>query len=131
MKAIFATLLLLLSLNSLAQINPNETPVCTTNKAGEYLIELAGCGNYIDIYLYDPKEKPVRGGIELKGKAEFYYLDETCASSEFIQYEWSNSLRAEVPGPGFYNFKVTLVIQNDTISTYFDNSCDLRAQLNK
>ena len=120
----------LLFFTGLAQITPDQTPVCTTKKAGRYLVELAGCGNYVDIYLYTLREKPVRG-TELKGKAEFFYLDESCARSEFIQYERTNSLRAEVPFPGFYNFKVTLIIQSDTISTYFDNTCDLRAQINK
>jgi len=130
MKNIIAGLLVFFFLNNKAQVDLNETPGCTTKKAGHYLIELAGCNNYIDIYLYDLKGKQVRG-IQVNGKAEFFYLDETCATSEFVQYERTNALRAVVPGPGFYNFKVTLLIKNDTISAYFDNSCDLRAQIKK
>ncbi|WP_317897673.1 hypothetical protein [Aurantibacillus circumpalustris] len=130
MKQILSVLMLLFFLTDTAQIIHSETPVCTTKKAGNFLIELAGCNNYIDIYLYDLKEKPVRG-IELNGKAEFHYLDETFSKADFVQYGRTNSLRAEIPGPGFYNFKVTLVIKNDTITTYFDNTCDLRAQAKK
>jgi hypothetical protein len=129
MKTCLPIIALLCILNSNAQERSIE-PTCAIKKAGHYLVELAGCTNYIDIYLYDLKEKPVRG-LELKGKAEFFYLDETCASSDFIQYERSNALRAEIPGPGFYNFKVSLIIRSDTISTYFDNTCDLRAEIRK
>lgn len=108
----------------------DPSPGCDTKKAGRYLVELAGCNNYIDLYLYHQRAKPVRG-LEIKGKAEFFYLDETMTSSDLIQYERTNALRAEIPGPGFYNFKVTLIIKSDTISTYFDNSCDLRAENKK
>ena len=45
---------------------------CTMKNAGDYNVELAGCRNTLDIYLYDKDLMPVRGK-SLSGYVEFFY----------------------------------------------------------
>lgn len=127
MKAILPGIMLLVCLTGTAQTSAIKSPACKVHRAGNYFIELADCVNYIDIYLSNLKGNPVRG-IALSGSVEFRYIDKTCARSELIQYKKTNSLRTEVPASGFYDLKITLFIKGDTISSYFCNGCNLRAQ---
>lgn len=105
-----------------SKCDPNQ---CTTKASGNYKVELAGCSNHLDIYVLNQEAVPLRN-MEITGTAEFFYLDETSLTTDFKQFFRTNSLRAHVPVPGFYNCKVKLIIGNETIEVYFDNECDLR-----
>lgn len=111
-----------------AQNSKCDPNTCTMKTSGKYSIELAGCNNYLDIYVLDELGKPL-GNTLIKGNVEFFYLDETSLLVPFKQFFRTNSLRAKVPCPGFYNCRVILTIGTDICDVYFDNECDLRAQL--
>lgn len=100
-----------------------DSGTCTVKHNGKYTVELAGCNNYLDIFVYDAYMRPLKGKV-IDGTAEFFYLDETSLSSAFRQYFKTHSLRAKIPVAGFYNCKVTLTIHDEVIEVYFDNECD-------
>ena len=126
----FSTLLLILSLffttSLLSQGSKCEPNQCTTKASGRYKVELAGCTNYLDIYVLDENGTPLRN-IAITGTCEFFYLDETSLITNFKQFFRTNSLRAHVPAQGFYNCKVKLMIDHEIVEMYFDNECDLRS----
>lgn len=133
MKTIFTSFFLMSMLLSVsgslcAQKSTCDPNACTTVSSGKYNIELAGCDNYLDIYVLDAFGKPLKN-VAITGQVEFFYLDETSLMVPFKQYFRTNSLRAKVPCQGFYNCRVALHIHTDTCEIYFDNECDLRAQL--
>jgi len=103
---------------------------CTTKISGKYKVELAGCRNYLDIYLLDSKNRPVRGE-EIRGTVEYFFLDKSSISSEFEQYYRSNSLRAIIPSSVFTRCRITLEVNDEFITVYFNNECNLRVQLIK
>jgi hypothetical protein len=109
-----------------AQNSKCEPGKCTVNISGKYKVELAGCNNYIDIYVLDETHSPV-SNKHITGTVEFFYMDETSLMASFQQFFKTNSLRAKVPVHGFYNCKITLNIGTDIIVTYFDNECDPRS----
>ena len=126
-----STLLLILSAllfttGLCAQGSKCEPNQCTTKASGRYKVELAGCSNYLDIYVLDETGAPLRN-TSITGTVEFFYLDETSLISSFKQFFKTNSLRAHVPAQGFYNCKVKLIINNEIVEMYFDNECDLRS----
>lgn len=110
-----------------AQNSKCEPNSCTLKASGGYKVELAGCSNYLDIYVLDANEVPLRN-TRITGTVEFFYLDETSLMTDFKQYFRTNSLRAPIPSQGFYNCKVKLTIGNEVVEVYFDNECDLRAR---
>lgn len=98
---------------------------CTIKTAGRYLVELAGCNDYLDIYVLDDNNLPVKNK-EITGTVEFYYLDETSLIAGFKQFFKTNSLRAHIPAKGFYNCQIKLRIGFDTLEVFFDNECNLK-----
>jgi hypothetical protein len=108
-----------------AQNSKCEPGQCTVKASGKYKIELAGCNNYLDIYLLDETHSPV-SNKHITGTVEFFYLDETSLMTSFQQFFKTNSLRAKIPVQGFYNCKITLNVGTDIIVMYFDNECDLK-----
>lgn len=111
-----------------AQGKKCDPETCTMKCSGNYCIELAGCDAYLDIYVLDLLARPLKNK-DIQGSVEFCYLDETSLTAPLKQFFNTNSLRAKVPAPGFYNCKVSLFIGQDTSEVYFDNECDLRVQL--
>lgn len=108
-----------------AQNSKCEPNQCTTKASGNYRVELAGCSNYLDIYVLDSNGEPLRN-TAITGSVEFFYLDETSLITNFKQYFRTNSLRAHVPAQGFYNCKVKLIVNHEMVEMYFDNECNLR-----
>lgn len=117
------TLLTLMMYSAQAQEFKCDSSTCTIKHNGTYKIELAGCHNYLDIYVYDEKGHSIKNST-IQGMAEFFYLDETTLSSPFTQFFKTHSLRAKIPVAGFYNCRVLLEIHGETVSVYFDNECD-------
>jgi hypothetical protein len=101
-------------------------PGCVMKPAGNYFIELAGCNEYLDIYVYDIRKVPLRN-VTLAGAVEFYYPDESVARAELIQYYTTNRLSARIAGPGFRNCRVLLQVNGKDVSALFQNECELRA----
>jgi hypothetical protein len=133
MKTVFNTCFLLGFLISIsgtlsAQHSKCDSNTCTTKRSGTYRVELAGCDNFLDLYVLDASGSPLKN-VPIKGDAEFFYLDETSLMVSLKQFFKTNSLRAKVPCSGFYNCRVILTIDTEICEVYFDNECDLRAQL--
>lgn len=128
----FSTCLLLFVLIALsgslcAQSSKCDENKCTVKSSGKYSIELAGCDPYLDVYVLDIFGHPVKNK-PITGTVEFFYLDETSLAVSFRQFFSTNSLRAKIPCPGFYNCKVSLLIGTEACEVYFDNECDLQAR---
>lgn len=117
---------LLFTASLYAQGSTCEPNQCTTKASGKYKVELAGCSNYLDIYVLDADGMPLRN-TTITGSCEFFYMDETSLITSFKQFFHTNSLRAHVPVQGFYNCKVKLIINNDIVEMYFDNECYLKS----
>jgi hypothetical protein len=124
-SCIIAILIFLCALTGQAQNSKCEPNQCTTKASGNYKVELAGCSNYLDIYVLDKNGEPLRN-TAITGSVEFFYLDETSLITNFKQFFRTNSLRAHVPAQGFYNCKVKLIIDHEIVEMYFDNECNLR-----
>jgi hypothetical protein len=128
----YLTCLLFIACSSLitstinAQNSKCEPNQCTIKASGKYKVELAGCNNYLDIYVLDANGDPLRN-TSITGSVEFFYMDETSLITDFKQFFRTNSLRAHVPVQGFYNCKVKLVIENEIVEMYFDNECNLKS----
>jgi hypothetical protein len=129
MKSCFIFILLIFTASaSISQEEKCEPNTCTTVAADRYKVELAGCTNFLDIYVLNSSGRPLRN-IEIRGKVEFFYLDEAILDAKFEQYYNTNSLRAKIPSPGFYNCRITLTIDGSNIVVSFENECDLKAQI--
>lgn len=122
-KALCTVILVLMMCSTQAQEFKCDSSTCTIKHNGIYKIELAGCHNYLDIYVYDETGHSIKNST-IQGVAEFFYLDETTLSSPFTQFFKTHSLRAKIPVSGFYNCRGLLDIHGETVSVYFDNECD-------
>lgn len=100
---------------------------CTTKSAGQYFVELSGCSNTLDLYIYDRNMQPVRS-VVITGFVDFLYPDESVSCALFSQYHRTNFLSAKIPAPGFFNCRITLVVGGERIYTNFDNECLDRAE---
>jgi hypothetical protein len=104
-----------------------DTNSCVKKKAGSYQIELVKkCSTHLNVYVNDQKGKPLLN-VPLIGYIDFFYNDGTFVIEELYQYPQTNYMEAEIPRAGFYNCKVTLIINNQTVAAYFDNECIHRA----
>jgi len=101
---------------------------CTSKKTEAYVVELAGCYNFLHIYVLNKQGEALRNK-EIIGSVEFFYLDESILKSKFSQYFKTNSLRAKIPSPGFYNCRISLSIDGEPVVVAFENECDLRARV--
>jgi len=126
-RALFI-LYLLIHMVTRAQTHTCDANTFARKAAGNYNIKVAGCENYIDIYIYDKKNKPLVDAV-IMGHAGFYYPDESYLSEDLTQSSSTNALRVKVPYPGFSTFKISLIINGQNVSAYFENDNSLRATL--
>ena len=130
MKKIILTLCLFTFTLLHAQQIACDTNSCTKQKTGKYEIELVKkCSNRLNVYVNDRMGKPLIN-TDIIGYIAFFYKGGDMVTEELFQYPQSNYLEAEIPRTGFYNFKVSLVINGETVSTFFDNECTLRTLMN-
>ncbi|PBQ30543.1 hypothetical protein CNR22_01745 [Sphingobacteriaceae bacterium] len=103
-----------------------DTNSCIKHTAGRYEIELVKkCGNRLHVYVNEVSGKALMNTIII-GYIAFYYKGGTMATEDLYQYPFSNYLEAEIPRTGFYNFKVSLIINGESVSAFFDNECTRR-----
>jgi hypothetical protein len=126
MRSILTSFIVFLIVSLGAQEYKCKPNSCTYKEAGKYILELAACDNYLEIYVLDSQLKPAKINI-ITGFAEFSYMDETFLITYFTRFSNTNLIKAKIPGPGFYNCRVSLEIDGDLVNAFFDNECDLRA----
>ncbi len=115
---------------SLSPLRAQKPDVCDTNsclvgKAGKYKIELERkCGDRLTFFIHAPSNENLES-TELLGYVDFFYLDNNFYIEEIYRYGKTNRLEVPVPYPGYFNIKITLVINKETVSASFKNECIL------
>jgi hypothetical protein len=99
-------------------------------KAGDYLLEVKGCYNYIDIGVFTQDVQPVPDK-ELEGSAEYFYPDGSYLVVKLERSAPGHLLKARIPYPGYYIFKITLLVKNQKLNACFDNECNLNHRGNE
>lgn len=97
----------------------------TKKKAGDYLLEVKGCYNYIDISVFSQDGQSIQDP-DLWGSAEYFYPDGSYLAVNLERPAPGHNLKARIPYPGFYSFKITLQVKNQKIYACFDNECLLK-----
>ena len=107
-------------------IGPHGGRLKTT---GDYKIELFGCDNYIEVYLYDRDTNAVNNN-NITGTVEYFYQAEATLSSPLVPYGM-DGFTANIPVNTFAYSKPSLIINGQFIVTEkFENECLLNAGKN-
>jgi hypothetical protein len=123
-----ALFILLFSLLAAKAQDKCDTSVCLHEKAGKYKIEMEkSCGDKLTVYVHTADNAPLLGK-EILGYVDYFYSAKNYAVEDLYQFPGSNRLEAVIPSPGYFNAKVTLVIDKETVSAFFNNECMLRAE---
>ena len=113
------TLLFSLSFAQQSNLGPHGGRIKT---AGKYKVELLGCDNYLEVYLYDADTNAVNNK-EVTGSIEFYYNSEASLNSTLVRYGM-DGFTARIPNNTFFYSKVTFDINGLLLVTEkFDNEC--------
>jgi hypothetical protein len=97
--------------------------------AGKYKIELFGCDDHIEVYLYDVDTNAISNG-DITGIATFYYDNAETATTMFIRYGM-DGFTAKIPSNSFIYCKPALDIDKKlVVSAKFENECLLSTQKN-
>jgi hypothetical protein len=96
-------------------------------KAGKYKIELERkCSDRLTFYVHSAKDKQL-ATKDILGYVDFFYFNNTYFVEELYHFAGTNKLEAMIPCTGYFNIKITLVIDKETVSAFFDNECTLYA----
>lgn len=90
--------------------------------AGNYKIELFGCDNYLEIYLFDRDSNTINN-TGITGTIEFYYTGEATLSSTLVHYGM-DGFTAKIPNNTFLYSKPSFNINGQFVLTEkFENEC--------
>ncbi len=96
---------------------------------GSYKLELFGCDNYLEIYLFDNDTNAINNS-GIKGNVEFYYSGSATLSAPLAHYGM-DGFTAKIPVNTFMYCKPTLDIKGEFIVTEkFENECLMKAGRN-
>jgi len=96
---------------------------------GNYKLEVFGCDNYLEIYLYDRDTSAISNN-DIVGNVEFYYNGSATLTSLLTKYG-IDGFTAEIPVNTFIYSKPALDINGEIIVTEkFENECLLNAGKN-
>jgi hypothetical protein len=96
---------------------------------GNYKIELFGCGNYLEIYLFDSDTDAINNN-DITGNIEFFYANQTTLSSPLVRYGM-DGFTAKIPVNAFSYSKPSFEDKGIFIVTEkFDNECIMNAGKN-
>ena len=91
-------------------------------RTGNYQIELFGCDNYLEVYLFDRDTNAINNN-DIKGTVVFYYSGEASLSSTLIRYGM-DGFTAKIPTDTFLYCKPSFDIKGEyIISDKFENEC--------
>ena len=89
---------------------------------GNYKIELFGCENYLEVYIFDIDTEAVNNA-NIKGNVEFFYRDQATLSYPLVKYGM-DGFTVKIPITTFFQCRVSLDINSEFIVTEkFDNEC--------
>ncbi|MGZ3901607.1 MAG: hypothetical protein ACXVO9_05730 [Bacteroidia bacterium] len=115
---IFSILLLSISLHSQDTLcGPHNGAI---QKSGKFYVELANCGNDVEVFVYNQLKRPVSTSVITNAEIEFAYLDETFWTIPLLPGT-CNNLQARIPDKNFYKSRVSFHIGIAIITAYFDN----------
>jgi hypothetical protein len=98
-------------------------------KSGAYRLEVLGCNDYLEIYLYDSdREAILNYGIH--GNVEFYYKGETYLNAPVVCYG-EDGFTAKIASPDFLYAKVSLVVYGNFVYVKFENECSITGRAGK
>jgi hypothetical protein len=90
--------------------------------AGNYKIELFGCENYLEVYVFDRDTEAVNNS-NISGSVEFFYKEQAILSYPLVRYGM-DGFTAKIPLTAFFQCRVSLNIDSEFIVTeIFDNEC--------
>ena len=97
--------------------------------AGSYKIELLGCDNYLEIYLFDSDTNAINNN-DIEGTVEFFYSAQATLVSPLVHYGM-DGFTAKIPINTFLYSKPSLTVKGTFIVTEkFDNECIMNAGKN-
>jgi len=123
MKKILLSLLLMLAVPGLrAQsdtlIGPHKGLIQTYT---DYRIELVGCNDYLEIYIYTKKMNPIHNQ-HATGDVKYFYQSGEYSSSPLALYG-ADGFTAKIPSADYVYARVTALIDGVTLTAKFDNKC--------
>lgn len=122
MKKILFFLLLTLQLGVFAQVDTLRGPHGgRIHSYMDYRIEMVGCNDYLEIYLYNKVMDPLNN-YGVLGDVKFYYPNEVYSSSPLVPYG-ADGFTAKIPSPIYYNSRVTMNFAGQALTAKFDNVC--------
>jgi len=89
--------------------------------AGDYKVEVLGCNEYLEVYLYDKFMGPLLN-YGITGDVKFFKEENVGTGSKLVNYG-NDGFTAKFPDYPFAFFKVTFKIQSVTYSATFKNEC--------
>ena len=90
--------------------------------AGNYKIELFGCENYIEVYVFDIDNEAINNA-NIKGNVEFFYQNQATLNYPLVKYG-VDGFTAKIPATTFYQCRLSLDMNSEFIVTEkFDNEC--------
>ncbi|HWY37211.1 MAG TPA: hypothetical protein VNY73_01535 [Bacteroidia bacterium] len=92
-------------------------------RAGEYHIELLGCNDYMEIYVFDKDMGPIHN-YGMTGDVKFYYTGETYLSSP-LSYYGNDGFTAKIASTNFIYCRVSLDVFGKFINAKYENECIL------
>ncbi|MBL7931280.1 MAG: hypothetical protein JNL60_05245 [Bacteroidia bacterium] len=124
-RTVYIIFYFLLFLKMAAQQDVCDSSACYVAKAGKYKIELEKkCSDRLVFYIHSPHDLTMEN-TEMIGYVDFFYLDNNFFIEEIYRYRGTNKLEVPIPYPGFFDFKISLVINKETVSATFHNECIL------
>jgi hypothetical protein len=89
---------------------------------GNYQIELLGCDNYMEVYLFDPDTNAINNN-DINGNIEFFYNQQATLVGMLVRYGM-DGFTAKIPINTFLYSRPTLDISGNIIITEkFENEC--------
>ena len=119
---IFSSFLLLLAATGIAQTDSTGPHGGRLKNAGIYKIELLGCDNYVELYLFDSDTEAINN-TNISGEVAFYYSSQSSLYSHLTHYGM-DGFTAKIPVNTFSFCKVSLNVNGAFIlSEKFENEC--------
>jgi hypothetical protein len=94
-------------------------------KSGNYQIELVGCANYLEVYLFDT-DTQVIDNSSIIGNIIFIYDSKSSLSKPLVHYGL-DGFTAQMPTNTFLYCKPSFNINGIIITAKFENECQINA----
>jgi hypothetical protein len=96
--------------------------------AGTYKIELFGCNDHIEVYLFDRDTNAISNN-NVSGSVEFFYSGQATLNCPLVHYGM-DGFTAKIPANTFLYSKPTFNMNNVIVTEKFENECLMSAGKN-